>query len=34
MLLHTGGENRHSAELEAEITAMLASHALGIDTSK
>lgn len=33
MLLHTGSENRHSAELEAETTAFLVSHALGIDTS-
>ncbi|MFA5552199.1 MAG: ArdC family protein [Trueperaceae bacterium] len=33
MLLHTGSERRDSAELEAETTAFLVSHALGIDTS-
>ena len=33
MLLHTGSERRDSAELEAETTAYLVSHALGIDTS-
>lgn len=33
MLLHTGSENRHSAELEAETTAFLVANALGIDTS-
>src|SRR5690606_24614391 len=33
MLLHTGAEARPSAELEAETTAFLVCHALGIDTS-
>lgn len=33
MLLHTGVEDRPSAELEAETTAFLVCHALGIDTS-
>lgn len=33
MLLHTGSENRHSAELEAETTAFLVANAIGIDTS-
>ncbi len=33
MLLHTGSENRHSAELEAETTAFLVANGLGIDTS-
>mgnify|MGYP001039541126 FL=1 len=33
MLLHTGSEDRPSAELEAETTAFLVANALGIDTS-
>ncbi len=33
MLLHIGSEERRSAELEAETTAFLVCHALGVDTS-
>lgn len=33
MLLHTGAEERAAAELEAETTAFLVCHALGVDTS-
>ena len=33
MLLHTGSEERSSAELEAETAAFLTCHALGVDTS-
>jgi len=33
MLLHTGSHERASAELEAETTAFLVCHTLGIDTS-
>lgn len=33
MLLHTGADERSKAELEAETTAFLVCHALGVDTS-